>query len=136
MGERCWTLDVPCGELLTSNELGLAWGRRLRITRRIQADVGWLVRRWRVPPLAAARIDVEVLPPDRRRRDPDNWQPSAKAAIDGLVAMQVIPDDNPTYVTGVTYRAGQMHAHACMFGRGGVRRRRVHLRLIIREVLR
>ncbi len=43
---------------------------------------------------------------DSRLRDPANWAPTAKAAIDGLVDAGVVPDDNHKFVTGPDMRIG------------------------------
>lgn len=59
-------------------------------------------------PLAAADITCTVtFPPDRRRRDPANWAPTAKALIDGLVDAGLLPDDDHTHVTGPDMRLDQ-----------------------------
>lgn len=48
-----------------------------------------------------------ILHPDRNdRRDPANWYPSFKAAIDGLVDAGLLEDDDHTRVVGPDMRLG------------------------------
>lgn len=48
-----------------------------------------------------------ILHPDRNdRRDPANWYPSFKAAIDGLVDAGLLEDDDHTHVVGPDMRLG------------------------------
>lgn len=42
--------------------------------------------------------------PDRRRRDPNNWWPTIKALMDGLVDAGVWPDDDHTIIQGPDHR--------------------------------
>ena len=42
--------------------------------------------------------------PDRRRRDPNNWWPTIKALIDGMVDAGVWVDDNSTIIQGPDHR--------------------------------
>lgn len=43
----------------------------------------------------------------KRRRDPANWEPTAKAVMDGLVDAGVFVDDDHTHVTGPDMRIGK-----------------------------
>lgn len=45
-----------------------------------------------------ATVTVVIPVADHRRRDPANYYPVVKACIDGLVAADVWPDDDPRYV--------------------------------------
>lgn len=57
-----------------------------------------------VPHLPAGYVVCELVFADRRRRDPANWAPTAKACIDGLVDAGVFPDDDYKHVTGPDMR--------------------------------
>lgn len=46
-------------------------------------------------------------PPKNDRRDPANWYPSFKAAVDGLVDAGLLEDDDHTRVVGPDMRLGQ-----------------------------
>lgn len=63
-----------------------------------------------IPHLDNAYIVAELRFADNRRRDPANWAPTAKAAVDGLVDAGVFDDDNAKYVTGPDMRLGPVVA--------------------------
>lgn len=108
--ERTWTLtygDRPW--LLNAERAGGARGIGGHFGR------AELVATWRtayaqlclaepVPPLQW--IEVEAIQHCRDRRMPDIGAcfPAVKAAIDGIVDAGVIPDDNPEYLRGLTFR--------------------------------
>jgi hypothetical protein len=50
-------------------------------------------------PLPPCTIDIAIPVRDRRRRDPANWTPTAKACVDGLVDAGWWTDDSSEYVT-------------------------------------
>lgn len=50
-----------------------------------------------VPPLERFTAELHYIPPTRQRRDPENWVPTSKAVVDGLVLAGVAPDDCPPY---------------------------------------
>lgn len=129
-GPRRWTVELPCGRLLTSNTLGSHWRARHGIQQQIKADTMLLARYRKIPRLQRAHIIGEILPTSRLRRDPHNWQPSVKAAVDGLVAVGVLPDDNADHLLLTIFRIGVQIQ--CVHNPG----RHVHLRLIISEVTR
>lgn len=51
----------------------------------------------RVPHLERFTAELHYIPPTRQRRDPENWVPTSKAAVDGLVLAGVADDDSPAY---------------------------------------
>lgn len=57
-----------------------------------------------LPHLGRAHIYCHLRAGDRRRRDPGNWYPSAKACVDGLVDAGVLDDDDHTRVIGPDMR--------------------------------
>lgn len=65
-----------------------------------------------VPHLQAGHVICELIFGDRRRRDPANWAPTAKACIDGLVDAGVFPDDDYKHVTGPDMRIGDPNVGA------------------------
>ena len=103
-----WAVALPAGmELLNENQR-LHWGKRSRLVAAIRNNAGWAARRARIPRLEKAHIVYVVHPSPRlRRRDPGNWAPSAKAAVDGLVDAGVLEDDNSTRLTGPDPRLGE-----------------------------
>ncbi len=101
---------------LTVASAGLPWinaNNRLHFMARSALTRNWRVKaaveaiNAGVPRLEKARIECELLFSDSRRRDPGNWAPTAKAAIDGLVDAGVFVDDSYEYVIGPDMRIGE-----------------------------
>lgn len=76
-----------------------------------------IVKQWRqlgyacairehLPRLGKAHIEARLFFRTNARRDPNNWAPTAKAALDGLVDANVFPDDNADLVIGPDMRLG------------------------------
>ncbi|GAA3223050.1 hypothetical protein [Actinocorallia longicatena] len=124
---RTFTLLVPDVLMLSAN-VRLHWRRKAAITRGIRFATKVQALNQKIPRLERVHILGEYLPVDRRRRDPANWAPSAKAAVDGLVDAGVLEDDDHTRVTGPDMRLGDLAQDVT-----GLRRPR--LRLIITEIL-
>lgn len=107
IGPTCYSVNLPVAlVLLTANERP-HWSRRAAITGAIRAAAAALARTGKIPPLTQAWITVVLHPHNRRRLDPHNWGPSAKAAIDGLVDADVLPDDDSQHLIAVTFMLGQ-----------------------------
>ena len=104
---RSWRIELPPRTvLLTSNDRLNVHERAARI--KALRHTGWaMARACKIPPLERAHI-FYVLHPDTktRRRDPGDWAPSAKAAVDGLVDARVLPDDNHERLLGPDPRIG------------------------------
>ena len=99
-----WRIDIPRGtELLTANQRP-HWTARARITRNLRETTCWLARQQRIPPLGQVYLLGEFVAPDKRRRDPNNWQPTAKACTDGIVDANVVTDDDYKHVVGPDMR--------------------------------
>ncbi|MEW1551817.1 hypothetical protein [Streptomyces tsukubensis] len=97
---RSWTLLMPHGDLLTSNQR-LHYMAAHRLTKRMRNDAAHAARARRLPRLRRAAVFYVLHPrPVRRRRDPGNWAPSAKAYVDGLVDAGVLADDDAGHLTG------------------------------------
>jgi crossover junction endodeoxyribonuclease RusA len=122
--EPCsWIVELPqgAGQLLTANQRlhhMAVYSRRQEII----GSVVTLCRAQKIPSLERVQIIYVLRVPDRRRRDPENWAPSVKAAIDGLVVAKVIPDDSWAHVDGP-------HPAVIL-----IRGQRLSLALVIREV--
>jgi len=109
-GPRTWRVELPAGlELLNANDRDSHWARRKRITGALREAAGWMARCQRVPHLERAHVLAVYEPPDRRRRDPANLQPSFKACVDGLVDAGVVPDDDSEHLDGPDPRLGHVH---------------------------
>ncbi|MFD0889967.1 hypothetical protein ACFQ08_35955, partial [Streptosporangium algeriense] len=59
-----------------------------------------------IPALQRAHVFGILHPATRGRRDPANWYPSFKAAIDGLVDAGVLVDDDDRHLVGPDMRIG------------------------------
>lgn len=92
-------------EWLTANQR-VHWRVRAKRTRIWRDYAHLLAKSQRIPRLEKAHVVAELRFSDRRRRDPANWAPTAKALVDGLVDAGVFDDDDHTRVTGPDMRIG------------------------------
>jgi hypothetical protein len=100
-------VELPASlPLLNSNDR-LHYMAKARQTTTIRQAAAWCARIAKVPPLGQATITVVVHPHNKRRLDPQNWAPTAKAAIDGIVDAGVLYDDDSTRLLAVTYVLGE-----------------------------
>jgi hypothetical protein len=117
-GPRPVTIALPAGlDLLNANQR-LHHAPRGRLTAALRAAAHEAVTE--DPALMRALADakpgplfhrVHVLgilhPPKNDRRDPANWYPSFKAAVDGLVDAGLLEDDDHTRLVGPDMRLGR-----------------------------
>ncbi|WP_406153171.1 hypothetical protein OG217_05600 [Streptomyces sp. NBC_01023] len=97
---RSWTLLMPYGDLLTSNQR-LHHMAEHRLRKRLRQEAALTVRGQRLPSLERAAVYYVLHPrPIKRKRDPGNWSPTAKAYVDGLVDAGLLPDDNSAHLLG------------------------------------
>lgn len=81
--------------------------RRAGFIKAIRQAAWAMARHHKIPALQSAHIFYVVHPDTKeRRRDPGNWSPSVKAAVDGLVDAGVLPDDNKDHLLGPDPRIG------------------------------
>ena len=93
-------------EWITSNQR-LFWRVRALRTKAWRDLACERAKEMGLPHLAdGAHVVCELRFADRRRRDPGNWYPTAKAVVDGLVDAGVFTDDNAKFVTGPDMRLG------------------------------
>lgn len=79
---------------------------RARIVRNWRDIAAWRAHRALVPMCLRAHIIAELRFQRPRKRDANNWAPTAKAIVDGLVDAHVFPDDDSTRVVGPDMRMG------------------------------
>lgn len=117
-GPRPYVIPLPVGlELINSNQ-SQHRARRARIVREIRGKAQEAVSE--CPALMDALADAKpgplfqrahilgILHPDKNgRRDPANWYPSFKAAVDGIVDAGLLDDDDHTRVVGPDMRLGR-----------------------------
>jgi hypothetical protein len=90
---------------LTDNKR-MHWRSRARHVaawRRYAAMVGGI---FLTPMPHGAHVIAELRFADARRRDPNNWNPTAKACIDGLVDAGIFRDDHAGLILGPDMRLG------------------------------
>jgi crossover junction endodeoxyribonuclease RusA len=104
---HCYRLELLRGDLdwITSNQR-LHWRSRAERTKAWRQLAYGRAKEAGVPHLEQAHIECELRFADRRIRDPANWGPTAKAAVDGLVDAGVFTDDNHKIVVGPDMRVG------------------------------
>lgn len=93
---------------ITSNQAGGGglWHNKARLTDAWRKAGAWQAAQAKVPHLERVHVMAEFRFRDNRRRDPANWYPTVKAAVDGLVDAGVIDDDSPRYLLGPDMRLG------------------------------
>ena len=70
---------------------------RTKDYNRWRNEAGWLLKIQRPDdvPLPPVDVRIELTPPDRRRRDADNYE---KAVLDLLVSLDMLEDDNSNII--------------------------------------
>lgn len=102
-----WQVQLPVGTFLLNDNQRLNKWRKAEYIDLIRRASGFAARAAKIPALQRIHVYYVVHPkPGLRRRDPGNWSPTAKAAIDGLVDAGVVPDDNSDRVLGGDPRLG------------------------------
>jgi hypothetical protein len=111
-----WTIHVPAHMLppaklwLNSNDRIHPMDRSAR-AKPLRQIGAWAARgingQTPLPHLQRAHIYCYMHFPDKRRRDPGNWYPTAKALVDGMVTdYGLLPDDDMHHLIGPDMRAG------------------------------
>lgn len=108
-GLREITIELPPGLPLLSLNGRQHWAASNRDAQALKQAARAIAANARLPALDRAVITVEYQPPDKRRRDPDNYAASGKPLIDGLVAAGVLPDDDGRHVTAVHFEIGPLY---------------------------
>lgn len=103
---RSWTVTLPAGMLLLNSNDRLHHAPKARITAALREAGKDAALQAEVPCLERAHVYGILCPGNRRRRDPGNWYPSFKAAVDGLVDAGILPDDDDKHLIGPDMRLG------------------------------
>jgi hypothetical protein len=102
---REWRITLPAGTKLPNANRHRNPMQLYRLGQQLQSDVRWYARAARIPHgLAKVQVTCYVVIAGKRRLDPANYAPAAKAVVDGLVAEGIIPDDDWKHVTGPDMR--------------------------------
>lgn len=104
MQAREWVIELsPFTELLTSNQRLDRWAKAARVKGLRQ--MGWgLARAQRIPHLDKIHAFGDIIVPDQRSRDANNWWPTFKALLDGVVDAGVLDNDDYRHVIGPDMR--------------------------------
>ncbi|GHH67498.1 hypothetical protein GCM10017673_14580 [Streptosporangium violaceochromogenes] len=105
-GARTWTVTLPAGTPLLNSNDRLHHAPKARLTAAIRAAAKDAAVDAGVPTLVRVHVFGILCPATRARRDPANWYPSFKAAVDGLVDAGVLPDDDDRHLVGPDMRLG------------------------------
>lgn len=99
-----WTLTYDAKPWSLNQERTKHWAWRRERVEEWKSAFYWLAKDARVPTLERITVSVDVEMPGNVQ-DTCNAYPAVKAAIDGLVAAGVIPDDTPQHVVAITFTA-------------------------------
>ena len=95
-----WAMQQPFRSPPLNANQRMHWAQRARVTKDVRQKARLVAAAARLPKgVDRVEVWIEVVPRDRRRRDPSNWMPTQKAMIDGLVDYGLVPDDCPPFVT-------------------------------------
>lgn len=104
---QSWRLALPAKTKLVNANQTLHFRRKAELVKVIRNAAWAVARHSNIPTLQRAHIYFVIHPDDKiQRRDPGNWAPSAKAAVDGLVDAGILPDDDSTRLIGPDPRIG------------------------------
>lgn len=94
-----YRFDMSWRELPLSQNKRIHYLKVNRLRGEIITEVGWRVKKAKIPRCDRIRVELHWLPVTARARDTDNPAPSLKAVIDGLKLAGVVEDDDHTHVT-------------------------------------
>lgn len=89
-------IPAPCGWLNANDRY--PWQQKAELTRTWREAAGWMARAAKVPKLQQADIEAWLVFGDARHRDAHNYYPTIKACVDGIVDVQVLPDDDSKHL--------------------------------------
>jgi hypothetical protein len=109
---RQYRIALPAGMKLLNANQRLHHRAKAPLTKDIREAARLMARQAKIPHLERAHVFYVVHPVSTARlRDPGNWAPSAKAAVDGMVDAGVLEDDNSTRLLGPDPRLGTPVKH-------------------------
>lgn len=106
---RRWILEDRTKSWTVNAERTWHFHKRAQEVRECRERFGWLIAEQRIPKLDQVKISIVPLAKDKRGiQDVGACLPTAKAAVDAIVDMGVIPDDDPKHVLALTFFATQV----------------------------
>lgn len=99
-----WTIKDSTRPWTANAERRMHFSERARLVKATRERFFWLAKQAAIPHLEAITIEAHALCADQRwRPDVAACYPAVKAAIDGLVDAEVIPDDNEHHLKAITF---------------------------------
>lgn len=98
-------LPIPAAWWMTAN-MRLHWAAKAKRTRNVKHLAATYARSRRLSFTAPVNITCEVHFRTSGVADPDNAQPTLKAAVDGLVTAGALDGDDSTHVQTIAYTRG------------------------------
>lgn len=103
--DSVWELELPFRKPpLSLNARYGHWSQPRKLEEEVRKAAWALAKRQRIPALEVITAELVWFPGTNRRYDADNIAPTLKAAIDGLVAAGVLPDDDSNRVLSTGQR--------------------------------
>ena len=106
-----YIVTLPAGLPLLNANGRVHWRTRARITKTLREAACVVAKEQCIPRLSRVEMTLVLHPHDKRPRDPHNWYPSFKAAIDGIVDAGVLADDNSRFLAGTRTELGPAVRH-------------------------
>jgi crossover junction endodeoxyribonuclease RusA len=97
-----YVIEIP-GPLVSLNaeRRQRHWAVRSEATKQWRHSAGWAAKAAKIPPLSVVIVEAQPWQSKGVLADAGNHLPSVKAAIDGLVDVGVLHDDDPTHVAAL-----------------------------------
>lgn len=92
-----WSFELPISKPLSLNDRS-HWSKRASDVSDLREATGWLAHEAKIERCQKIKVTLIYEPRDKRRRDKDNLVATLKPVVDGLVDVDVIPDDTPEHV--------------------------------------
>ena len=105
MTTQTFELTVPTSALINANHR-THWRVKANKVSAIRGGFDLAARLNGFLPMSRAHAVCHLSFGDDRRRDPNNWSDTAKAAIDGCVDAGVLEDDDHKHLVGPDMRIG------------------------------
>lgn len=100
-----WGLPLPWRRPPISANDRPHWAAKNKLAQEIKTAVGWVARAKKVPKLQAVMVEMVWYPGNNRRVDGENFAPTLKYCVDGLVSVGILPDDDSERVLSSRSRA-------------------------------
>lgn len=100
-----YTVEIPGPLVSLNSERKRSHFTRAADTRQWRHAAGWAAKAAKVPTLGAVIIEAQPFQSKGVLADAGNHLPSVKAAIDGLVDVGVLHDDDPAHVVALIFHA-------------------------------